>query len=62
MSERNSALGLEYQILNFYWIKDILHKVFQSKIVFIKNNPWVKIMSANVLNNNTTLLADELSQ
>ena len=62
MSERNSAVGLEYEISNFSWIKDILYKTFQNKIVFIKNNPWVKIMSINALNNNTTLLADELSQ
>ena len=59
MSERNSAVGLEYEISNFSWIKDILYKTFQNKIVFIKNNPRVKIMSANILNNNVTSLAKE---
>ena len=62
MSERNSAVGLEYEISNFDWIKDILYKTFQNKIVFIKNNPWVKIMSTNILDKNITTSAKELPQ
>ena len=62
MSERNSAVGLEYEISNFDWSKDILYKTFQNKIVFIKNNPWVKIMSTNILDKNITTSAKELPQ
>ena len=62
MSERNSAVGLEYEISNFDWIKDILYKTFENKIVFIKNNPWVKIMSTNILDKNITTSAKELPQ
>ena len=62
MSERNSAVGLEYEISNFDWVKDILYKTFQDRIVFIKNNPWVKIMSTNILDKNITTSAKELPQ